>query len=237
MGVVVVWSLLLLIVILVLMIILIQRLLKRGNRFWTLNRLKWLSGAYLLILLLALALYYGLPIKETSELRTISYEEAEQRRLDFYRAVEQGKLAELEQDDFREQWRFETYVERLYIKLNKVYPEEISSELIVEQTDDTEGAIEVRYIMTPTVIEGIDLTDQLDPPRVDLQGEHLFIHFPDHQEVRLAHFSKAFTIKQFSTPEYMEGVSVPGASALYIRLPQHIELEASDNLPIRWVGQ
>ncbi|EGL84033.1 hypothetical protein CathTA2_0402 [Caldalkalibacillus thermarum TA2.A1] len=78
-------------------------------------------------------------------------------------------------------------VHRLYIKLNKtVYPEEMGSELIVEQTDDTEGAIEVWYIMTPTVIEGLDVTDQLDTPRVDLQGEYLFIHFPDHQELRLA---------------------------------------------------
>ncbi|WP_456276280.1 hypothetical protein [Bacillus sp. AK128] len=190
--------------------------------------LKWLSGVYCLILLVSLLTFYLLP----SDIFSYTDEEFGKLNLDdvdyntniIYDALYKGKIEEVEEVNINEQWEFSYSGELLTINMNE---DQTSMLVIAERSSELNGKIEATHYTSKAFIQGIDFSDQLHPPTVELDGEELNIKDPESIELKFFKLQKEFVMNQFDPNkkdnQFVMESSV-GVNVLYIKIPKDLGL-------------
>lgn len=193
------------------------------------KKIKWILGGYIAILLISIIVVHMLPGDDFLEEVVGQNGEwvIDQEYQDFYNAVEEGRLDQIESMHKNKKWNFEYAGEQLEIVA--MDGENFGIRIIVKNKDIDDGIIEVAGYTGRSIINGIDCTDKIKPPEIILEGDQLKIIEPERQEIELAGFDRDFTIKQFLPGGYNYrgslNISHMGPPVLYIRVPKNIQVK------------
>lgn len=238
-------------------LLLIIFLFKGSKRFSTnfLNDRKayMLLGGYIVILLIAVVLFFldPFPAKSTFD-KEVDMDKMMRSYAILNDVVYDGKSIDIFDDYIENKWEFEFKENQFSIQQeNDSY-----MYIIIDEKEEDDGIIEVTTYRTPTIVEGIDITDQLDPVGVTFSSNTLQI-MPAYNRFKFVTFEQEFTSKQFSPHEselsegdfwgmdgaegydmeqsYYDRTVHSGEDLLYIRIPKGIKVNESDELYLEYV--
>jgi hypothetical protein len=205
--------------------------IKKGTLLQKLN-LKLVLGVWGSLLLVAVGVFYLLPIEESLNKVVENQEELAQaeRAGDLLMfAASEGKQIEKENIDgvfIKKQWDFP--YEGKQLEVTQVDAQQSIPFILVERKED-DGQIEVIHYYTRAIIENIELTDELAPFTVQLEKDQLMISDPNVIDMHVGKFAKEFTISQFTSQNGLNLFSdvnhIGGTTVLYIRVPKSVEVE------------
>lgn len=206
--------------------------IKRGRFLQKLN-LKLLLGVYGVLLLVAVGLFYFLPIEESLNKVVENQEElaqAERAGDLLINAASEGKQIEKENIDgvlIKKQWDF-PYEGKL-LDITQVDEQYSTAFILVERKDVEDEQVEVAQYYTRTILENIELTDDIAPFTIELEEERLTISDTNVIDIDVGKFAKEFTISQFTSRNGIDLFSdenrIRGENVLYIRVPKNVEVE------------
>ncbi|OIJ17381.1 hypothetical protein BKP37_02435 [Anaerobacillus alkalilacustris] len=198
------------------------------------KRAKYILIIYSSILLFSTVLFYLIqpqlvPINKEDN-QEIIYE-INNYVQDFYAAINEGETEAISQ---LEKWQFPYTGDTIEISNNNHH-----FILMVERKKTEDDTIDVTYLTTKTFIEGVEFTDYLKPPTVELSGGRIIIGEPPPVTINVAKFDKEFTINQFyKENRWMnEWRSSIGMSAIYIQIPRNVEVIQQEHQYIEYVGE
>lgn len=190
---------------------------------------KGLAISYGLLLILATVVFYLFPPESGTAKKSYAVHEADQELSQFYAALDNKDLSQLNPDYIRKSWTFETRPASSKIKLQL---QQVDSSIIIVPTEK-DDQITVDYYCSPFYMSGFELTDYLPMPQVHLSGDRLSIAIP-HVELEMANLNDEFTISQFTEKnEPHSNIFYHGTMALIIHVPDTITLE-TDHEPTYW---
>ncbi|MBZ5750787.1 hypothetical protein [Metabacillus rhizolycopersici] len=208
--------------------------IKRGTLLQKLN-LKLVLGVYGALLLVAVVLFYLLPIEESLNKVVENQEElakAERAGHLLINAASEGKQIEKENIDgvlIKKQWDFP--YEGKQLEITQVDEQYSSAFILVERKDVEDNQVEVTQYYTRTIIENIELTDDIVPFTIELEEERLTISDTNMIDIHVGKFAKEFTISQFTSRNGIDLFSdvnrIGGENVLYIRVPKNVEVEGA----------
>jgi hypothetical protein len=206
--------------------------IKKGTLLQKLN-LKLVLGIYGALLLIAVGLFYLLPIEESLNKVVENQEElaqAERAGGLLMNAAFEGKQIEKENIDgvfIKKQWDFP--YEGKQLDITQVGQQYSIPFILVERKEDNDGQIEVIHYYTRTIIENIEFTDKRGPFTIQLEKNQLMISNPNMIDIHVGKFAKEFTISQFTSENGLDLFSdrnhIDGTNVLYIRVPKNVEVE------------
>jgi energy-coupling factor transporter transmembrane protein EcfT len=196
--------------------------------------LKWMFSIYGVLLLVAIGLFYVLPIERSSNKIVDNQDKlvkVEKARQLLTMAASEGKQISKEKIDgveIKNQWDF-TYGEK---QLDVTIADEQLGTLftLVERKNVNDDRVEVIQYHTRTIIENLDLTDEIRPLTLELVEGELLIRDTNAVDIHLGKFAKEFTISQFTEEKGIEASFIDedhiwAENVLYIRVPKDIEIE------------
>jgi len=210
---------LLIVLVLLLLAALGSLTLKRGGfpatNFLTLKNLRWVFAVYTIVLLLSMAVLYNLPQVGFSGSTRFPV-----ASVDLFGAARTGKLEQTPGVFAKGKWSFDYGAGQLEIAREP----EI---MIWAQRKDTEdGKLEVGFYLAKTSLEGVDYTDKIESPSVELSGSRLTVKNASHYQIKLAKFTPDFTVSQFSggaSEQIVGSSSLPGV--LFLRFPKNVNID------------
>lgn len=207
----------------------------KGSREY--NRTKqiyWVLGIYILLLFLSLGLYLLIPVSQQVEkvemedvpsLYDIAYDEASIDIASNYKV---------------KHWEFKSTNDQITLRYRG--NEENTIPIRIDRNEN-DGKIEATYYQTPTYVAGIDTTPYINPVRVNMESNVLFIDLPDSVSLEFTSFKKEFPMKQLSdegfweNDDWMEDAGeTHGEQLLYLRIPENIKVNADEDLDINYEG-
>lgn len=193
-------------------------------------KLKWILAIYGSILLAALIFSYLLPVGKSVEYQTVSDTERDL-------AEKAGEM--LVKAAYNRKNISEENIAGVNIKNESTIPFEgkqleLSVEdtygpitILVERKLENDNEIEYIEFETRTIIENLDLSEEIGPISVTVQ-EDLRIMNSDFEDINIGMFDKEFTISQFTSDEGFElfddSHHVWGEHVLFLRIPKDLEL-------------
>jgi hypothetical protein len=199
------------------------------------RRTKWILGGYAIILLLAMFVYYVMPTDSYTYV-DLSRVEAHMERENRFKEVTEGNIDQVLQDYKHKQWEF-TYGNP-QLKLD--FPNGFDGMTIfIERKHASDDKMKVIILKPRTIADGIDLSDKIPFPKVEQDGMLLRILEPEQIEIKLAKFSKEFTITQFtSEDERYDDMGFFGFERIvYLQIPKNVEISNEEILPIHYVEE
>ncbi|MBO1512916.1 hypothetical protein [Metabacillus bambusae] len=224
-------------VLLLLIIVMIYKMvnvIKKVPFFQKLN-LKWMLSIYGVLLLVAVGLFYVLPIERSSTSNKIVDNQDELVKVEKARrlltmAASEGKQITKENIDgveIKNQWDF-TYGEK---QLDVTISDEQLGTLftLVERKNVNDDRVEVIQYHTRTIIENLDITDDIRPLTLELAEGELTIRDTNAVEIHFGKFDKEFTISQFTEEKGLEDSFIDedhiwAENVLYIRVPKDMDV-------------
>ncbi|GEM_PF-4949364 len=220
-----------------------------GQYIQTRVRLSWLLGAYLAVLIISFLLLNIIPQEEILARDRVGEEELEiaaRAERDFYSALEEGWLDQLEGVYKLGSWDFELEEEEEWLLIRNGDETHLPFTVIIDREGDP-GRIQAHYYVTRTIFRQVDVTPELEPPHVSFEGNRLIVEESEWQEFEVASFQREFVVRQFSPGKpgvqeqvqpgervtSVEGarihsttgdVSVFGEQALYLKVPEDIQV-------------
>lgn len=204
---------------------------KKGTLLQKIN-LKLVLGIYGALLLIAVGVFYLLPIEESLNKVVETQEELAQagRAGDLLMiTASEGKQIEKENIDgvfIKNRWDFPYEAKQL--EVTQVDERHGIPFILIERKED-DGQIEVIQYYTRAIIENIELTDEIAPFTIQLEKNQLMISNPNVIDMHVGKFAKEFTISQFTSQNGIDLFSdvnhIHGANVLYIRVPKNVEVE------------
>jgi heme/copper-type cytochrome/quinol oxidase subunit 2 len=196
--------------------------------------LKWMLSIYGVLLLVAVGLFYVIPIERSSNKIVDNKDElvkVEKARRLLTMAASEGKQISKENIDgveIKNQWDF-TYGEK---QLDVTISEEQLGTLftLVERKNVNDDRVEVIQYHTRTIIEHLDITDDIRPLTLELVEGELTIRDTNAVDIHFGKFDKEFTISQFTEQKGIEDSFIGedhiwAENVLYIRVPKDIDVE------------
>lgn len=198
----------------------------------------WIMCGYLLVLLFSPVTLALLPEEKFAEANMGTVSEAEFYELEragsfFFSQMLEGRPEENDAVSIAAQRQFAFTGDRLTV----VAPTFTS--LFVERQDKAGGTIEVIVYATKTIVNLVDFSPVLKPPRVTLEESTLIIHM-DHQVINVHSLRKESIVSQFFDPFqfrrrpflYRTMIKHP---MILLRIPVNLEIESGQ--PIYFVNQ
>lgn len=204
---------------------------KRKKTYLSSKKIRWMLVVYVVILLISVGLFFLIPNEEDAVKGEkisnpgISYRLTE--------AIYNGHVANIDEKFIAKQWNFS-------FKQNELTIEAIENDIngisiIVERKDV--NSIEVNFYQTPTFIKGMDITDQIKSPHIELSSKTLTITKPKHNELNFTSFKQEFTMSQFQGEDLQdndvvwlgEKSYIRGEQLLYIRVPKDLKIQVGDD--------
>lgn len=194
----------------------------------SINSLKWVLGVYAAVLLFSIMVLYMLP-KQGFALSTTNNSE---QFSNIWEAAKGGKLNSAKGVYAKSNWSFEFSGSRL--KISSAYP----TLIFVQRKDRDDGRIDVVDYVTSSAFDGIDYTDKIKPPQVALARDELMITGPGPYQVNYVRFEKDFAAAQFSNGNADQTSSgFSSSEALVLRIPKTLNLDASSEKIVQFVGE
>lgn len=199
--------------------------------FAQMRGIKWMFSGYLLFLLAGGVTYIFLPDIEPTEDAELGVVVSPQ---EFYTALENKEIANLEGVIIAKEWEFDLTSNQLDI--SRVAENQfVDGPIYVERSKNLTNEISVKLIRTTTLASHQDLTSKIPLPNVELVGETLRINGKNGpSEFEFTSFEKEFILAQFDDDDYKDrfigiGNMTLGEEALYVEVPSDVELPNSMN--------
>lgn len=199
----------------------------------TLRQARTVFSLYLLLLLAFTGAFYF--VAEAGETglqdKKISEQETEVRRWEFYAALEEGRLAQLENVQRSGYWSFTYRGDKLH--LASKHGEYFEPLVVIERKEENDESIEV--ISYTTAIQP-DWDDLGNPPRImRREDSYLELINPDHFTLTTFGFTEDRTMQQFSgdnetTDLHSNIISLLGEQAVVIRVPKDLSVEVDSGI-------
>ncbi|MGR9047326.1 hypothetical protein ACQ4XT_01575 [Halobacillus faecis] len=188
----------------------------------------WMLIGYSFLLMVSAIIFLALPIGSI-ELQGQENEEEEQKSQQFYEAVHQGKMDEMEEWLIHE-WSFPFNEEQLI--LQAIENDVNGVNIFVERTDELTENVEVFYYQTPLMINGYEVEEKYTPA-VHMDMTTLSIYPGEPMDVNYKLFGSEFPFRLFNREKgsmWMDTmVSHWNGSALYIRVPEGLDVFADQS--------
>jgi hypothetical protein len=198
--------------------------------------LKWMLIVYGVLLLVAVGLFYVLPNERSSTSNKIVDNQEELAKVEKARqlltmAASEGRQISkenIEGVEIKNQWDF-TYEGN---KLDVTISDEQLGTLftLVERKNINDDRVEVIQYHTRTIIENLELTDDIRPLTLELVERELTIRDTNTVDIHFGKFDKEFTISQFTEEKgiddsFIDEDHIWAENVLYIRVPKDIDVE------------
>ncbi|RQD73768.1 MAG: hypothetical protein D5R97_08865 [Candidatus Syntrophonatronum acetioxidans] len=205
-------------------------------------------GAYLVVLIISFPLLNVLPQEEIIARDRVGEDDLEialQAERDFFSALEEGRLDQLEGVYKKGSWDFELEEEEEWLLIRNGEETHPSFNVVIDREGDP-GRIQAFYYVTRTIFRQVDVTPELETPQVHLEGNRFIVKVPEWQELEVASFQREFVVGQFypGDPGVQErgqpaervtsvkggrihgtgDISVFGEEALYLKVPEDIQI-------------
>ncbi|MCL6572745.1 MAG: hypothetical protein K6T88_13845 [Bacillus sp. (in: Bacteria)] len=200
------------------------------------NRVRWLVGGYLAVLLACTVLVTINPGKEMDDGKMIPIEDQEKENLNFYDSAKAGRIDTVDSKFINKKWDLNYPDQKLNVAL--VNAEFLETQIFVERKKTNDGQIEAFYYKTRTSVNGIDITKMTNPISLNLAGNNLAIRNPKKVTLEFSMFNHAFTVRQFTGGDSLferHSYTYEGGSILYMRIPKDLELIYKENLNLQFV--
>lgn len=214
----------------------------RGSKGLSINFLQgrkayMLLGSYIAILLIAVGLFLLNPFPTKPILsKEADPDKVFSSHLILNDVVFEGKSIYAFDDYIENKWEFEFKEDQFSVKMQS---DESYMPIAIDEKEVDDGIIEVTSYRTPTIVAGMDVTDQIDAVSVTFSSDALQI-MVGYNKLSFVTFEQEFTSKQFtsnptilSEDDYRE-IHI-GEDLLYIRIPKDVKVEEPDNLYLEYV--
>lgn len=216
--------------------VLIMRFVNGRNKHIRNKRFgKILLGSYFAIILISVIVYELLPV-QASDIQPVNEEETEKITVKLYDAIFNGRTEEIDPAYIKDKWTLDYEGTEL-----KIFQAEgfFEGEIVVERKPKADGKIEGAYYGS-TIVGGVDMTKEISPPRIKLNGDNLEIIGTAgivHLDYTFA--KKEFVINQFTGENFIQTHfdGFRNFQMLYLRIPSNLELINRQDLPIHYVGE
>lgn len=148
----------LLIMIVGLVVVLIRLNTIKKKTYLSGQKIRWIFGVYVTVLLISVGLFYLIPTEAESTIDT-------KTDLGFAYLSEKiynGSVSDLDEKFISKQWDFDYEGEKLNMEAANNDVNGIS--IFLERKEDNDNRIDVTFYQTPSYVEGIDVTDKIKPP-------------------------------------------------------------------------
>ncbi|WP_070119654.1 hypothetical protein [Bacillus marinisedimentorum] len=164
-----------------------------GFTYMSARKLKWMLGGYGTLLLLAasIALILSANTPEDSARSEVP------GRQEIQKAARAGKLSQLEGIRMDKKWEMAFEESELMVELRESGHRD--SLLFYEEDPASDGMIEVEYYRPPSLYKGMDLSEQIPPPGMLLNGSTLTINHLSSLKLDFTGIEKEFITKHFTT--------------------------------------
>jgi hypothetical protein len=201
------------------------------------NRVRWVVGGYLAVLLACTVLVTVNPGKEmAADGKMIPIEDQENENLNFYESAEAGIIDTVDSKFINKKWELSYPDQKLNVAL--VNAEFLETQIFVERKKTNDGQIEAVYYKTRTSVNGMDITKMTNPISLKLAGNTLSLRNPKKITLEFSMFNHAFTVRQFTGGDSLferHSYTYEGGSILYMRIPKDLELIYKENLNLQFV--
>ncbi len=214
---------------LIILIGLFVLVVKNIRRLLTPSRFKWIFIVYLIVLLSSPLVLFMLPKEDFLDMEFVSERTLEEahRAWEFYDWAMVGKPDEFEGDiNKQDEWEFEFAGDELELAGFKA---DFDLRIIIERKDVRDEKIEVISYETRTIVEGVDVTDEINRPKVTFQDSSLVLTNLVPNYIKSAKFNKEFVFTQLEgenrSQEQLLRPNVIGWQVLYVRIPENVEIK------------
>lgn len=213
-----------------------KRSVNKNRKYLYSNRIRWIFGGYILLLLICGIVVTVTPEKSTPNLKIANIKELENESIALNNAAAAGKIEIIDSKYIDKKWDLD-YPD---YKLNVVVEngEFLSTQIFVERKDTNDHKVEAVTYKTRSSVNDMDITMLTNPLRLKLAGKTLSLMNPKKAKLEFSMFNKVFTVNQFtgedSVFEHHSSFS-KGQSILYMRIPKDLELIDKSELNIQFV--
>jgi hypothetical protein len=221
-------------------LIIIAVLILMGIRWfssWSLARRgPWILGAYVVILLISVVLYYFIPVS-TEETRGVEHPE----HVEIFSSVLSGAESVSSIEGFlKEEWEFPIEEDTLRIASIGDHNMRIAVEFTKNEM------VEAAFYRTPFYFDGRELESDFIPLALELESGRLDIVARETtEEINVSSFSKEFPMQQFDDDDgnahapsgFAFGVDIGWSEQLlYLQIPEDIEISTGSNVHLDYVN-
>ncbi|WP_394219429.1 hypothetical protein [Halobacillus trueperi] len=189
----------------------------------------WMLMGYAALLVVSAVIFLAIPFGSTELKGQENDRDAEQKSQQFYQAVQEGKLDEIEEWRIQE-WSFPFDEEQLNLQVLENDVNGIN--LFIERTDDLTETLEAFYFQTPLMINGYEVEEKY-MPALSMDMATLSVYPGEKLNLKYKMFGSEFPFRLFDEEGgYAWGdttVSHWNGSALYIRVPEGLDVVADQN--------
>lgn len=219
-------------------LLLVVLLVVRRSSFSLRNNIQfWLIAGYIVLLFASPALIKLLPVGNLADgkMKTVSEKDMFRAMIserDLYELAMEGRPEQVEGAFVLEQWEFSFNGSQINVAERYEYE---GGTVIAERKDQADDKIEVINYATKTIVEQFDFSDEMQPHKVNLDGDILKVAAPERHDVNLAMFSGEFVVSQIlgESAATEQPINMCGSQLLYIRIPADVEVESE--IPIEFV--
>jgi len=190
------------------------------------KRTYWMLGGYLMILLIATVAYLSIPKEE----QVYSEQVVPDNPFFLVDLVYGGKSLDEAEMYIQKQWKLPYDQHELQIVLQNNDDIDFDALISVERKVEDDGIVEITHYKTPIIVEGVDITEFMDPVEVELSSTGLEIIGLERVEIKLNAYRNDFPVRQFTEENWwldMEHAS--GRHVLSLRIPSSLQITHVDD--------
>lgn len=201
------------------------------------KRIRWTISGYVIILLIATGAFYITPKPESfgeEDAGLDNSEDVDESIHQIYDDAHNGTMSD-EYDLYIKQ-KEEIELADHTLALGSVSGESIP--VFVDEKDENDGMVGATLYSTPTLVNGVDITDEIPDVRIETSSNEVTLIPPEETEVSFTSFEREFSLTQFTGERNRLGVNIErGGSLLYLRVPKNSELEYPEHMDITYAGE
>lgn len=212
----------------------INRVVSRRNKYINSKRIYWMLGGYVVVLLVATALFFRIPIDQD-----ISFEG--HIDLNISPNLEHITSQYLLDDAITyivNEKEFPYEENELNIQVDTSNGRYNSMRILVERKDEADQMIEATVYQTPTFINHLNITEYINPIQVDLTLSALLID-GIWTELSYASFRTGFPFRQFKENRllWFDEDLIYGQQLLFLRVPKNVEIIEKENVDVVYLEE
>lgn len=195
---------------------------KNGNRKYLYGkRIYWILGSYLIVLLVATGVYLIIPKQD----RVYSEQMSQDNFPNLAELVYEGKSLDNVQMYIKNQWELPYEQNQLHIVGYHEDYADFNVLVSVERKAEDDGVVEATHYKTPIIVEGLDITEYMDPIQVELSGTTLEITGLERVDVKLSTYRNDFPIRQFTEENWWQDWEYAfDRQVLFLRIPKSMQI-------------
>lgn len=198
-------------------------LIRAKNKYLNVKVTHWLVMIYTGILLLSLVV--------VSFIKPVEIQMVKQEENDLYETIHDGEISKIGSKYLLLESGFD-----FEGKVLSITSPNYNSLIFLERKKEDDSRIDVKMYGIGFIMDGVNLSEKVIPPRVRLDDDQLTITRTEFQEIKLARVKNEFIINQFTRePMFKQGFDFEGP-IMYLQIPHNLEIKESPEIRIHYVN-